>query len=132
MRRIGALAVGLAGTVGLLVPAGGHPAAGASPHTVPLDCSAFGSDMRSTYDASVQPGIIVPDAAGFPYLPVTYTAYGFNKQQNAPEIIGNISTVATTDHLVAAWTNSTDCLGNDDDSRNAWVADADRACHRGE
>ena len=72
----------------------------------------------------VQPGIIVPDAAGFPYLPVTYTAYGFNKQQNAPEIIGNISTVATTDHLVAAWTNSTDCLGNDDDSRNAWVADA--------
>ncbi len=43
-------------------------------------------------------------------------------------IIGNTSTVVTTDHLVAAWMNSTNCFGgvtgDGDISRNAWVADA--------
>jgi hypothetical protein len=97
----------------------------ASPHLVPIDCTAQGVlDSRSTYDASVQPGIIIPDFAGWPFSPVRYTAYGFNAQEGKPQIIGNVTTVATSDHLVAAWVNSTDCFGGDDGSRNAWVADA--------
>ncbi len=95
-----------------------------TPNTVPINCAGQGlPDNRSPYDASVQPGIIVPDFIGWPFFPVTYTAYGFNKQEEEPQIIGNFGTVATTDHLVAAWENSTDCFGNDDFSRNAWVAD---------
>jgi hypothetical protein len=72
----------------------------------------------------VQPGVIVADTSGWPFFPVTYTAFGFDKQSQEPFIIGNIDTVGTTDHLVAAWLNSTDCFGNDDFSRNAWVTDA--------
>ncbi len=121
--------MGLA-VIGLLGPAVGPAAASGSPHTVPLSCP--GGDARSTYDASVQPGIIVPDFAGWPYSPVIYTAYGFNAQTNTPQIIGNINVVDATDHLVAAWENSTDCGLNEDgvvitpndDSRNAWVADS--------
>jgi hypothetical protein len=98
-----------------------------SAHTVPLDCSTSGGDQRTTYDASVQPGVIVPDTAGWPYSPVTYTAYGFNQQAGEPEIIGNFNEIDTTDHLVAAWLNSTNCYGpagDGDISRNAWIADA--------
>jgi hypothetical protein len=101
-------------------------AASVSPRTVPLVCP-YGDD-RSTYDASVQPGIVVPDFSGWPFVPVTYTAYGFNTQTQEPQIIGNINEVDTTDHLVAAWENSTDCGGaadsDGDISRNAWVVDS--------
>ncbi len=94
-------------------------------HLVPIDCATQGvPDSRSAYDASVQPGVIVPNFLGWPYAPVTYTAFGWNDQTQSQMIIGGLNTVATTDHIVAAWMNSTDCFGNDDDSRNAWVADA--------
>jgi hypothetical protein len=116
---IGALA-GFA-VLGLLAPVGGA-AATASPHTVPLNC-AYG-DTRTTYDASVQPGVIVPDTTGFPYSPVTYTAYGLNQQTQKPMIIGNINEVGTTDHLVSSWMNSTNCFGGSDYSRNAWIVDS--------
>ena len=118
------MASALAG-FGLAVVNGGFAAAAATPHRVPLNCASQGlPDQRTAYDASVQPGVIVPDTAGQPYSPVTYTAYGFNRQDNKAEIIGNFNEVGSTDHLVAAWMNSTDCFGNDDDSRNVWVADA--------
>ena len=105
-------------------------AASVSPRVVPLSCP--NGDDRSTYDASVQPGVIVPDSAGLPYSPVTYTAYGWDTQTNSAQVIGPIGVVSTTDHLVAAWMNSTDCGFNedglvitpDDDSRNAWVVDS--------
>ncbi len=108
--------------VGVLAPMDG---AWASPsrHTVSLNCSPLG-DQRSAYDASVQPGVIVPDTTGWPYVPVTYTAFGFNEQAQEPMVIGNINEIVTTDHLVSAWMNSTDCSGSDDVSRNAWVADS--------
>ena len=98
-------------------------------HTVPIDCAAQGvADTRSTYDASVQPGIIVPDFTGRPSMPVTYTAFGWNAQSSETQIIGNINEVRTTDHLVAAWENSTNCFGasqgDGDISRNAWVVDS--------
>ena len=122
----GLAVIGLLGTVVV-----GPAAASESPHTVPLNCSSSG-DARTTYDASVQPGIIVPDFAGFPFSPTTYTAYGFNAQTQTPQVIGPFSEIATTDHLVAAWWNSTDCGFNEDgsvvtpedDSRNAWVVDS--------
>ena len=119
---------GLAVVFGLLAPVGLAAASSASPHTVPLDCSSDGGDSRTTYDASVQPGVIVPDFSGFPFSPTTYTAYGFNRQEGKAEIIASISEVDSTDHLVAAWMNSTSCFvsipGDGDFSRNAWIADA--------
>jgi hypothetical protein len=109
--------------LGLAVPlSSAYAGASSVQHTVPLNCP-FG-DHRSAYDASVQPGVIVPDTTGFPFVPVNYTAFGLNRQTGAPIIIGNLNTIFTTDHLVTAWMNSTDCSGNDDYSRNAWVADA--------
>jgi hypothetical protein len=42
------------------------------------------------------------------------------------QIVGPLQTVDTTDHLVATWTNSTNCEGSDI-SRNAWVVDASGA-----
>jgi hypothetical protein len=74
----------------------------------------------------------VPDTSGFPYSPTTYTAYGFNTQTQEAQIIGNFNEIGTTDHLVSAWENSTDCglnedgtvIAPNDDSRNAWVADS--------
>jgi len=121
--------MGLA-VIGLLGPVVGSASAAGSPHKVPLTCP-YG-DARSAYDASVQPGIIVPDFAGLPYSPVTYQAYGWNAQSNEAAPIGNFNIEDTTDHLVAAWQNSTDCGLNEDgtvitpndDSRNAWVADS--------
>lgn len=112
----------------VLFPLTGSFATAASPRTVPLDCSGAGGDYRTAYDASVQPGVIVPDFFGWPFVPVTYTAYGWNAQEGKAEPIGNINEIATTDHLVAAWMNSTSCYGSNpgdgDISRNAWVADA--------
>jgi hypothetical protein len=129
MKRLSGVMSVLLGLATLtLFPLQGSVASAASPKTVPLDCSADGGDSRTTYDASVQPGVIVPDPSGWPYSPVTYTAYGFKAQEGKPEIIGNINEVGTTDHLVAAWMNSTSCFGSNpgdgDFSRNAWIADA--------
>jgi hypothetical protein len=98
-------------------------------HTVSIDCASQGiPDSRSTYDASVEPGVIVPDSSGVPYFPTTYTAYGWNTQTQETQIIGAIGEVATTDHLVAAWESSTNCEGaadgDGDISRNAWIVDS--------
>jgi len=127
LRRGVPMVVGMTAVLGLVAPIGVAGASSASPHIVPLDCSGDGGDQRTTYDASVQPGIIVPDFTGWPYLPVTYTAVGFNEQADEPQIIGNDNEVGTTDHLVAAWMDSTNCFGpagDEDISRNAWVADS--------
>ena len=70
-----------------LFPLHGSLASAASPKAVPLDCPADGRDYRTTYDASPQPGVIVPDTVGWPYSPATYTAYGFNAQGGRPQII---------------------------------------------
>jgi hypothetical protein len=105
-------------------------AAAATPHRVPINCAAQGvPDARTTYDASVQPGVIVPDST-FP--PTTYQAYIANNTSNGfPPLVvrGNFSLFVTTDHLVSVWANSTDCAGSSPDgsgdiSRNAWVADS--------
>jgi len=93
-----------------------------SPRTVALNCAADGGDERTRADASVEPGVIVPDTSGWPYSPVTYTPYTVDPGGQL-EIIGPLSTVDTADHLVSAWENSTDCFGFSY-SRNAWVADA--------
>ena len=128
LKRALPVAAGLAAVLGLLAPV---TSAGSSPprsHAVPLDCSSDGGDSRTMYDASVQPGVIVPDFSGWPFSPVTYTAYGFNRQEGKTEIIGNFSEIDTADHLVAAWMNSTSCfgstIGDGDISRNAWIADS--------
>ena len=45
-----------------------------------------------------------------------------------PQVIGNFNEIDTTDHLVAAWMNSTNCFGPDPAMAtfhsNAWIADA--------
>ena len=127
LKRALPLAAGLAVIIGLFGPVGGAEGSSATPHAVPLDCSSDGGDQRTAYDASVQPGVIVPDFDGWPYSPVTYTAYGFDRQTGEPMLIGNTNEIGTTDHLVAAWEDSTNCFGpagDEDISRNAWVADA--------
>ena len=67
LKRTLPLAVGLAAALGLVAPVGSAGASPPSSHTVPIDCSSDGGDQRTTYDASVQPGIIVPDNSGWPY-----------------------------------------------------------------
>ncbi len=91
--------------------------------TVPLSCP-YG-DSRTTADASVQPGVIVVDSDYYPILPLTYTAYTIDPTGHL-SFIGASSTVFTTNHLVAAWENSTNCYGSSI-SRNAWVLDANGA-----
>jgi len=98
--------------------------AAVQPKVVPLDCSQDGGDSRTAADASVQPAVIVPDFSGYPYFPPTYTAYSI--LDGTLSVIGAVSTIFTTDHLVAAWQNSTNCFGSSI-SRNAWVTDASGA-----
>lgn len=93
----------------------------AAPSGVPLTC-AYG-DTRTPADASVQPGLIV--ATHYTYFPTTYTAYTVATTGHL-QVIGASTTIGTTDHLVAAWQNSTDCSGLSI-SRNAWVADSQGA-----
>ncbi len=132
MKVLGRTLIALVGAcTSLLVVAGsGTPNAsaamvstGPSGHLVALNCP-YG-DSRSVADASVTPGIIVPDFTGFPYLPPTYAAFSLDDSGNL-ELIGADSTIGTEDHLVAAWQNSTDCFGFSI-SRNAWVADSSGA-----
>lgn len=132
----------VSGLVGVVLesPAGADSAAplsssisasvGLTPHIVPLACP-FG-DFRSRYDATVQPGVIVPDTSGWPYFPITYTAFIANNTDPlfGPLVPRNINEIGTTDHLVSVWANSTDCQGSTgpfasgDISRNAWIADS--------
>ena len=96
----------------------------ARPSVVPQDCSGVQPYFPplTTEQASVQPGVIVPDYSGLPYSPVTYTPYSIDSTGH-PYIMGPVDTIDTTDHLVAAWQSSEDCYGNED-SRNAWVLDS--------
>jgi len=87
-RQCGVTSTLLGLAIPMLFPLHGSLASAASPKTVPLDCSADGGDYRTTCDASVQPGVIVPDTSGWPYSPATYTAYVFNAQEGKPQIIG--------------------------------------------
>lgn len=131
LKRMAPFVVAVTASLGLSASVPGADAS-SSPHTVPLNCSGFGGDQRTTYDASVQPGVIVPDASGLPNSPVTYQAYiANNTTPGFPPLVarGNFSLENTTDHLVSIWANSTDCAGSSPDgsgdiSRNAWVADA--------
>jgi len=113
------------GAVGASAAAPTQASAATQPRTVPIDCSQDGGDARTQADASVQPGVIVADTSGWPYSPVTYTAFSIDSTGHL-QIIGADSTIATTDHLVATWQDSTDCFGFSF-SRNAWVADASGA-----
>jgi hypothetical protein len=118
-----AVVTGLAWT-GIATPAFGGPTnAQITPHTVALSCP-YG-DSRTTADASVRPGVIVADASGLPYSPVNYTGYSIDDTGHL-QVIGAFSTIGTSDHLVAAWQDSTNCYGSAI-SRNAWVADANGA-----
>ena len=116
------LFVGLLGGGSVVLSASAN--ATALPKVVPLDCSQDGGDSRSTADASVQPAVIVPDFSGWPLFPATYSAYSI--LGGSLDVIGALSTIGTTDHLVAAWQNSTNCFGSSI-SRNAWVTDASGA-----
>jgi hypothetical protein len=124
MRRFGLISIAILGLIPVAGLAGtvsyGGTAAAVQAHSVPLTCQ-YG-DMRTAADASVQPGVIVADST-FP--PTTYTPYSIDSAGNL-EIIGSSSTVFTTDHLVAAWQNSTNCYGSSI-SRNTWVTDANGA-----
>ena len=91
--------------------------------TVSLDCSSWGGDARTAADASVQPGVIVDEF--FSFSDFAFTPYTIDSTGHL-EIVGSLQTVATTDHLVAAWVDSTDCSGLDI-SRNAWVTDSNGA-----
>lgn len=114
----------IAGSVGLgtlgSTTAGASQGASNAPMTVPETCP-FG-DTRTPAEASVQPGIIV--ASHYTYFPTTYTAETVETTHLQP--IGSLTTIATTDHLVAAWQDATDCSGLSI-SRNAWVADSQGA-----
>lgn len=112
--------IGAVGAVGAVGAGNGVAQASEQGHTVPLLCP-YG-DSRTPADASVQPGVIVADST-FP--PPSYTAYTIDSTGHL-QVIGAYSTIYTTDHLVAAWQNSTDCYG-DSGSRNAWVVDASGA-----
>jgi hypothetical protein len=120
--RVLASALTAFGVGALGLTGGGTPSAAVvgQAHIVPLDCSPFG-DQRTTYDASVQPGVIVP-TINFPFGPTTYQAYGIDSTGHLFPI-GNFNLFGTTDQLVATWQNSTNCFGSDI-SRNAWVADS--------
>jgi|SRR5579872_6717765 len=126
MRRtvaLAALAV-ILGLGALTTPALAAPGAHSSaPRAVAIDCSAVGGDQRTLSDASVQPGVVVGDT--FSDGTTLYTPYTIDETGHT-QIVGPLQTVATTDHLVATWTNSTDCSGSQI-SRNAWVADASGA-----
>ena len=71
LKRALPLAVGLAAVFGLVASGGGGVgASSATAHTVTLNCSSsYGGDQRTAYDASVQPGVIVPDALAGPTRP---------------------------------------------------------------
>jgi hypothetical protein len=110
------------------ISAGSAAPAPTSSHVVSQDCSGLDPTIfppLTTAQASVQPGVIVPDTSAVPYGPVTYTPYTIDETGH-PQIIGPLSTIDTPDHLVAAWESSEDCYGNSD-SRNAWVVDASGA-----
>ncbi len=121
---VGAALVLLSGVaaIGASVTIAAQASAATQPRTVPIDCSQDGGDARTTVDASVQPGVIVADTSGWPYSPVTYTPFSIDDTGHL-QVIGPWSTIATTNHLVAVWQDSTDCFGNSD-SRNAWVTDS--------
>src|SRR5664280_2627847 len=115
--------VAIVAIAGLTVPATAGAAAvqhTSSAHFVSLTCP-YG-DHRSYTDASVQPGVIVPDTSGWPWSPVTYTPYTVEPGGQL-QPIGPGGTIFTTDPLVAVWQNSTDCSGAAD-SRNSWVTDS--------
>jgi hypothetical protein len=88
-------------------------------NAVVLDCSQSGGDQRTAEEASVKPGVII--ATTYSFSPTTYTPFTIDDTGHS-QVIGPFATIATTDHLVAVWENSTDCSG-DEISRNAWVAD---------
>ncbi len=119
---VGAASIGLASL--FVTTATSAPAFASTAKTVPLNCTGLG-DARTVADASVQPGVIVPDYGEFPYGPVRYTPYTIDDSGH-PQIIGPFSTIETPDHLVAAWEDSTDCFA-DPISRNAWVLDSSGA-----
>jgi hypothetical protein len=127
VKRLGrAICVAMMGVASLIVTtvAMSSVSGATTSETVPLNCSIFG-DSRTQADASVQPGVIVPDYGEFPWGSVLYTPYTIDDSGH-PQIIGPFSTIETPDHLVAAWENSTDCFGISD-SRNAWVLDSSGA-----
>ena len=101
------LVVGL-GASGILLATPTTVHAAQSAHTVPLDCSADGGDQRTAAEASVQPSVIVATPESFG--PTTYQAYGIDDSGHL-QPIGNVNEEVTTDHLVAGWQNSTNCLG---------------------
>jgi hypothetical protein len=119
------LAVGALLGVGMFwVPtiASSSSASAARRHSVTLDCSPIG-DQRTAADSSVQPGVIVD--AFYSFSDFSFTPYTIDSTGHL-QIVGASQTYGTTDHLVAAWVNSTNCLGWQW-SRNAWVVDASGA-----
>lgn len=122
-RRMSAslLAVAISGaaviTTSSLASAAATPQSVVGPKTVSLNCPS--GDKRTTADASVQPGVITSSSIPPPtkYIANTIDASG----RLVP--IGSVDTFLTTDQLVAAWQNSTDCSATPG-SRNAWVVDS--------
>ena len=120
---VGLAVVAVMAVAGLAIPATAGAAAvqhTSSAQIVSLTCP-YG-DHRTYTDASVQPGVIVPDTSGWPWSPVTYTPYTVEPGGQL-QPIGPGGTIFTTDPLVAVWQNSTDCSGAAD-SRNSWVTDS--------
>jgi len=132
-RRYGAgvslLLLALVGTIDAAaeIPASASLQRSQTLQRVPLTCrtTILGStdDQRTATDASVHPGVIV--ATHYTFLPTSYTAYTIDTTGHLT-VIGPLTTIVTTDHLVAAWVDSTNCSGSPL-SRNAWVADAQGA-----
>ena len=110
------------GALGLSASAPTPSGAVAQGKIVPLDCP-YG-DSRTADDASVHPGVIVADNT-WPNSPPNYSAYTIDPTGHL-STIGALSTFYTTDHIVAAWQNSTNCYGSWI-SRNAWVVDTSGA-----
>ena len=102
------------GASGILAATPSVVQASQSAHTVPIDCASQGvPDSRSAYDASVQPGVIVPDFTGYPYLAADL--HGIRLERSDPtrhRSSATIDEVETTDHLVSAWESSTNCFGS--------------------
>jgi hypothetical protein len=124
-RSITTAAIAILAVLGLSLAAPSVAQATVTAHTasasyVPLSCPDGNS--RTYTDASVQPGVIVPDTSAEPYGPETYTPYTVEPGGQL-QVIGPFNTIATADPLVAVWQSSTDCDGLAG-SQNAWVTDA--------
>ena len=114
----------IAGLAAVVIGSAGLWIVGPSPvqAAVPLSCASSGGDARTPAQAAVKEGVVVIDNYQYlQYEKPAYQAYTIDSSGHL-QPIGSINQVDSSDHLVAAWQDSTDCYGTAG-SRNAWIVD---------